>query len=126
MGRHALELLQLAPQKGVKATDLDAETERLYPDHVAPERGAARVGASGSRGVIRSYCAQVLRQARLWERLQKGVRAEELTFPGDPVRLDYGYRRNGTRGFVQTLRVTRTPAEVKSLAYTVERIRNKV
>ena len=76
--------------------------------------------------MIRSYCAQVLRQARLWERLQKGVRAEEFTFPGDPMRIDYGYRRNGTRGFVQTLSVTRAPGDVKSLAYTVERIRGKV
>jgi hypothetical protein len=118
--------LQLAPQKGVYASDLDAETERLYADHVAPQRRAARAGAPGSRGMIRSYCAQVLRQARLWERLQKGVRAEEFTFPGDPMRIDYGYRRNGTRGFVQALSVTRAPGEAKSLAYTVERIRNKV
>jgi hypothetical protein len=118
--------LQMAPQKGVYAYDLDAETERLYADHVAPERGSVRVGAPGSRGMIRSYCAQVLRQARLWERLQKGVRAEEFTFPGDPMRIDYGYRRNGTRGFVQTLSVSRAPGDVKSLAYTVERIRDKV
>ncbi|HET6930256.1 MAG TPA: DUF3037 domain-containing protein [Candidatus Acidoferrum sp.] len=118
--------LQLAPQKGVHADDLDAETERLYADHVALQRGEARVGAPGSRGAIRSYCAQVFKQARLWERLQKGVRAEEFTFSGDPMRIDYGYRRNGTRGFVQTLSVSRAPGEVKSLAYTVERIRGKV
>jgi len=118
--------LQLAPQKGVQAGDLDAETERLYADHVTPERGVARVGAIGSRGAMRSYCAQVFKQARVWERLQKGVRAEEFTFAGDPMRLDYAYRRNGTRGFVQTLSVSRTPGDVKSLAYTVERIRGKV
>jgi hypothetical protein len=118
--------LQLAPPKGVHADDLDAETERLYADHVAPERGAARVGAPGSRGAIRSYCAEVFKQARVWERLQKGLRAEEFTFAGDPMRIDYGYRRNGTRGFVQTLSVSRAPGEVKSLAYTVERIRGKV
>jgi hypothetical protein len=118
--------LQLAPPKGVFASDLDAETERLYADHVAPERGATRVGAPGSRGVIRSYCAQVLRQARLWDRVQKGVRAEEFTFAGDPMRIDYAYRRNGTRGFVQTLSVSRSPGEVKGFAYTVDRIRGKV
>lgn len=118
--------LQLAPQKGVYASDLDAEAERLYADHVAPQRAATRVGAPGSRGTIRAYCAQVWKQARLWERLQKGVRVEEFTFPGDPMRIDYGYRRNGTHGFVQTLSVIRAPGEVKSLAYTVERIRNKV
>ena len=118
--------LQLASQKGVYADDLDAETERFYADHVAPARVALRVGAPGGRGVIRSYCAQVLKQAHLWERMQKGVRAEECTFPGDPMRLDYGYRRNGTRGFVQALRVTRAPADAKLLAYTVDRIRDKV
>jgi hypothetical protein len=118
--------LQMAPQKGVHADDLDAETERLYADHVALQRGAARVGTPGSRGAIRSYCAQVFKQARLWERLQKGLPAAEFTFSGDPMRIDYGYRRNGTRGFVQTLSVSRAPGEVKSLAYTVERIRGKV
>ena len=117
--------LQLAPQKGVHAEDLDAETERLYVDHVALQRGGARVGAPGNRGAIRSYCAQVFKQARLWERLQKGVRAEEFTFSGDPMRIDYGYRRNGTRGFVQTLSVSRAPGDVKSWAYTVEAIRKK-
>jgi Protein of unknown function (DUF3037) len=120
-------VLQLAPQKGVAgATDLDAETERLYADHVAPLRGAARVGAPGTRGVIRSYCAQVLKQARLWERMEKGVRAAEFTFLGDPMRLDYAYRRNGTRGFVQALSVSRAPRDTKELAYTAEHIRKKV
>ena len=118
--------LQMAPQKGLHGDDLDAETERLYTDHVALQRRDARVGAPGSRGAIRSYCTQVFKQARVWERLQKGVHAEEFTFAGDPMRIDYGYRRNGTRGFVQTLSVSRAPGDVKSLAYTVERIRNKV
>jgi hypothetical protein len=117
--------LQLAPQKGVFAADLDAELERLYADHVAPQRTVARVGAPASRATMRSYCSQVFRQARLWDHLQKSVRAEEFTFPGDPMRLDYSYRRNGTRGFVQTLSVTRAPADAKLLAYTAERITAK-
>ncbi len=117
--------LQLAPQKGVFASDLDAELERLYGDHVAPQRATSRVGTPGSRAVVRSYCSQVFRQARLWERLEKSVRAEQFTFPGDPMRLDYSYRRNGTRGFVQTLSVTRAPADAKLFAYTAERITAK-
>lgn len=118
--------LQLAPQKGVFADDLDKELERLYADRVAPQRGAARVGAPGSRSAIRAYCGQVWRQARLWDRLEKGVRVDKFTFEGDPMRLDYSYRRNGTRGFVQTLSVSRAPGDVKGLAYTVERIRKHV
>ena len=41
--------------------------------------------------------------------IEKSVRAEQWTLPGDPLRLDYSYRRNGTRGFVHTLSVTRAP-----------------
>src|SRR5229473_1288908 len=117
--------LQLAPQKGAFADDLDAELERLYADHVAMQRPASRVGAPGSRAQMRSYCSQVFRQARLWERIEKSVRVSEFTFPGDPMRIDYSYRRNGTRGSVQNLSVTRAPADAKLLAYTAERITAK-
>src|SRR5258708_24249903 len=41
--------LQLAPQKGVLAADLDAELEDLYADHVALQRTPSRAGAPGSR-----------------------------------------------------------------------------
>lgn len=117
--------LQLAPQKGVFAADLDAELERLYADHVAMQRAASRVGAPGSRAQMRSYCSQVFRQARLWDRIEKSVRIAEFTFPGDPMRLDYSYRRNGTQGFVHCISVTRTPSDSKILAYTAERITAK-
>jgi hypothetical protein len=117
--------LQLAQQRAVIATDLDAELERLYEDHVAVQRAPTRVGAPGSRATMRSYCSQVFRQARLWERLEKSVRVEEFTFTGDPMRIDYSYRRNGTRGFVQLLSVTRAPNDSKILAYTAEHITAK-
>jgi hypothetical protein len=117
--------LQLAPQKGIFTGDLDAELERLYSDHVAVQYQPGRVGAPGSRARVRSYCSQVFRQAHLWERIEKSVRAEQWTLPGDPLRIDYSYRRNGTRGFVQTLSVTRAPGDFKQLAYTAERIHAK-
>jgi hypothetical protein len=94
----------------------------LYTDHVALQRAPSRVGAPGSRASLRGYCGQVFRQAQLWNRLEKSVRVSSYTFPGDPMRIDYSYRRNGTRGFVQTLSVTRSPADAKLLAYTAERI----
>ena len=118
-------VLQLAPQKGTLASDLDTELERLYADHVALQRAPSRVGAPGTRGQIRSYCTQVFRQARLWGRIERGLHVSEFTFPGDPMRIDYGYRRNGTHGFVHGLSVTRAPADVKNIAYTAARIAAK-
>jgi len=116
------EALQLAQPKGVLGGDLDAELDRLYADHVAPQRAAWRVGAPGSRAFIRNYCSQVWRQGQLWGRVEKSVRVAEYTFAGDPMRLDYCYRRNGTRGYVQTLSVSRAPADCKLYAYTAARI----
>ena len=117
--------LQIAPKKGVLADDLDAEVERLYADHVAVPRRSARAGLPSGRAFIRSYCAQVFRQARIWERMEKSVHIAEFTFPGDPSRLDYSYRRNGTRGFVHSLSVTRAPQDAKSLSYNVRHIAEK-
>jgi len=117
--------LQIAPQKGVLADDLDAELERLYSDHVAVPRPHSGVGQPGSRATIRAYCAQVFKQARIWDRIEKSVRVAEFTFPGDPSRLDYSYHRNGTRGFVHTLSVTRAPQDAKSLSYNVRHIAEK-
>lgn len=114
--------LQLAPQKGVYADDLDTELERLYADHVALPRRVSRLGAAGSRATIRNYCSQVWKMGGLWDRLEKSVRVTDFTFPGDPMRLDYCYQRNGTRGFVQTLSVSRAPADCKLYAYTAARI----
>ena len=114
--------LQFAPQKGVYADDLDVELERLYSEHVAPPRKVIRVGAPGNRAMIRSYCSQVWKTAGLWDRIQKSVRVTEFTFPGDPMRIDYCYRRNGTRGYVQALSVSRAPADCKPYAYTAARI----
>jgi hypothetical protein len=114
--------VQLAAQKGLYGDDLDSEVGRLYHDHVAPPRRESRVGAPGSRSMVRDYCAQVWRQAHLWNFIERSVRVKDFTFPGDPMRLDYSYRRNGTRGFVHTLSVSRSPMDCKALAYTAERI----
>lgn len=117
--------LQLSPQKGTLAQDLDVELERLYGDHVALQRAPSRVGAPGSRAQMRFYCQQVFRHAGLWERIAKRSPVSQFTFPGDPLRIDYSYRRNGTRGFVHTLPVRRAPGETKNLAYTAGRISSK-
>src|SRR5258706_474451 len=85
----------------------------------------ARSGLPSGSAAIRSYCAQVFRQARIWHRIEKSVRVAEFTFPGDPARLDYSYHRNGTRGFVHTLSVTRAPQDAKSLSYNVKHIAEK-
>jgi hypothetical protein len=116
--------VQFSPQKGLLAADLDAELDRLYSDHVAPPRKrAATSETAGSRSDIRIRANQVFRTVGLWPKLNRGVRVDQYTSEGDPLRLDYSYRRNGTMGFIHSLALTRDPAQAKVLAYTADAIR---
>ncbi len=118
--------VQLSPQKGLLAEDLDAELDRLYHDQVEPPHGGRRSEDPSTRNDIRTRANQVFRSTGIWPRLERRVRIEEFTFPGDPMRLDYAYRRNGTRGFVQTLPLGRDPGQAKVLAFTADAIRAKL
>ena len=119
-------VVQLSPQKGVLAEDFDAELDRLYRDHVAPPRRARAGIFENTRAWIRTRINDVFRRNRLLERLDRNVRVEEFTQPGDPLRLDYAYRMNGTRGYLHALSLTRDPAQAKVLAFTAGCIREKV
>lgn len=119
-------VVQLSPQKGVLAEDFDAELDRLYRDHVAPPRRARAGIFENTRAWIRTRINDVFRRNRLLERLDRNVRVEEFTQPGDPLRLDYAYRMNGKRGYLHALSLTRDPAQAKVLAFTAGCIREKV
>jgi hypothetical protein len=110
-------VVRISPQRASLAEDFDAEMERLYESHVAPPVRRSRSGemlASG-RGWI-----------RILERLERNIRVEEYTHPGDPMRLDYAYRINGTRGFLQSFSLNRDASQAKALAYTAESIRARL
>ncbi len=117
--------LQLSPRKAVMSEDFDAELERLYHNHVAvPARtGRGATILENTRAWIRMKLSDVFRRHRILAKMEKSVRAEQFTQPGDPLRIDYGYRYNGTRGYVQALSLARDPAQAKVLAYTAECIR---
>lgn len=119
-------VLQLSPPKAVLAEDFEAELDRLYRDHVAPPRRARAGLFENTRAWIRTRINEAFRRNRILERMARGVRVEEFTQPGDPLRLDYAYRYNGTRGYLHALSLARDPAQAKVLAYTAECIREKI
>jgi len=123
LGDTLSNVLQFSPARAVIAEDFDAEIERLYHDYVAPPARARGGIAENTVGWIRNRLRDVFRRHRVFERMDHGVRVEEFTQPGDPLRLDYGYRYNGTRGFVHAVALGRDPAQAKVLSYTAECIR---
>lgn len=122
LGDTLSNVLQFSPARAVIAEDFDAEMERLYDDYVTPPARLRGGIAANTLGWIRNRLKQIFRP-RAFPNMHRGVRVEEFTQPGDPFRLDYGYRYNGTRGYVHAVALGRDPAQAKVLAYTAECIR---
>jgi len=120
--------LQFSPQKVVLAEDFDSELERLYQAHVSPPRGARGGLLENTRAWIHAKLRDVFLRRKLHSKSswQKSVPVEEFTQPGDPLKIDYAYRSNGTRGFIEAISLWRDPAQAKVLAYTAECIRARV
>ncbi|HUO35146.1 MAG TPA: DUF3037 domain-containing protein [Candidatus Acidoferrum sp.] len=118
-------LVQFSPQKAVLGEDFDAELDRLYQEHVAPPARARGGMVEGARGWIRNKLNDVFRRHRVLGKMQRRVRIERFTHPGDPTRIDYAYR-NGTEGFLQSVLLNRDVTQAKVLAYTAEAVRRSL
>jgi len=116
--------VQFSPVKGVLAEDFDAELDRLYQDQVAPPARARGGIIESTRAWIKARLNDVFRRRRV-PQLARAIRVEEFTQPGDPLRLDYGYR-NGVQGYIQAVALGRDTSQAKVLAYTAERIRARL
>ena len=121
-------VLEFSEPKAVLTADPEAELERLFETYVAEPRYPGRVAAAveRSRAWIRSHLNTALRRAGLWQRLERGVRVEEYTHKGDRFRFDFGWRGNGSLGFLQALALEREVDRAKVLAYTMERIQTRL
>jgi hypothetical protein len=119
--------VQLAPRKGLLTRDPEAELDRLFREQVEPVRETRRAAAEvRTRSDLRVRAADIFRNAKILRLMQRGVRVAEFTAPGDPMRIDFSYRRNGTRGFVHSVALGRDPGQAKLLAYTADAIRARV
>ena len=119
--------VQLAPRKGLLARDPDAEIDRLFREQVEPLRETRRGPAEiRTRSDVRARAADFFRTEKILRLMQRGVRVGEFTAPGDPMRIDFSYRRNGTRGFVHSVALGRDPGQAKLLAYTAGAIRERI
>jgi Protein of unknown function (DUF3037) len=117
--------LQFSPPRGLLAENFDAELARLFREHVAAPPAARGIGQN-VRNWVRARMADVFRRRRILGKLEHRVPVEEFTHPGDPLKLDYGYRYNGTRGYLHAIALDRDVAQSKVLAYTAESIRERL
>lgn len=87
--------VQMTSPKAYLAESLPAGIEELMHMYVDPPRREKLPRLSG-RAAIQSAMRAEFEHAGVWDLLRKRIPASDYTRPGDPLRIDAGYRPNGT------------------------------
>src|ERR1700758_3111205 len=88
--------VQLTAPKAYLAESLPAGLEELMRLYVEPPR-RERISRLRGRAAIQATMRGEFERAGVWDLLRKQIAARDYTRPGDPLRIDLGYRPNGTR-----------------------------
>jgi hypothetical protein len=86
--------VQMTEPRAYLAESLPAGVEELMRLYVEPPP-RERVPRLSGRAAIQARMRSEFEHAGVWDLLRKRIAASEYTRPGDPLRIDYGYRPNG-------------------------------
>jgi hypothetical protein len=86
--------VQMTEPKAYLAETLPAGMEELMKLYVEPPARAKGSRLSG-RAAIHARMRSEFEHAGVWDLMRKRIAASEYTRPGDPLRIDAGYRPNG-------------------------------
>jgi hypothetical protein len=88
--------VQMTAPKAYLAESLPAGVEELMRLYVEPLR-RERIPRLGGRAAIQATMRGEFERAGVWDLLRKQIAARDYTRPGDPLRIDLGYRPLGAR-----------------------------
>jgi hypothetical protein len=88
-------LLQITSSKACLAESVPAELEQLMALHVEARKRESVARRSG-RAAIHARMRTEFERAGVWDLMRKRIAAASYTRAGDPLRIDCGYRPNGT------------------------------
>ena len=117
--------VQMTAAKAYLAESLPAGVEELMRLYVEPprrERVARLRGRAGIQAAMRSEFERV----GVWDLLRKQIRASEYTRPGDPLRIDAGYRPNGLIRMFHAVSLEPGVEMAKVLAFSAAGLRTGV
>jgi len=86
--------VQMTSPKAYLAESLPAGVEELMRLYIDPPP-RERVPRLSGRAAIQAKMRTEFEKAGVWDLLRKRIAASEYTRPGDPLRIDMGYRPNG-------------------------------
>ncbi len=118
-------LLQLTEAKGCLAESLPAEIEALMRVYVEPRKVAGLRKRTG-RAKIQQLMRSQFERAGVWELMRKRIAASAYTRPGDPLRIDCGYRPNGVIRMTHAVSLEGELELAKVLAFSMPALREGV
>jgi DUF3037 family protein len=86
--------IQLTEPRACLAESISLEMEQLMRLYVESRAGRKAIARSG-RGAIQATMRTHFERAGVWDLMRKRIAAANYTRPGDPLRIDCGYRPNG-------------------------------
>jgi hypothetical protein len=86
--------VQMTEPKAYLAESMPAGMEELMRLYIEPPARERTARVSG-RAAIHARMRSEFERAGVWDLMRKRIAASEYTRPGDPLRIDVGYRPNG-------------------------------
>lgn len=117
--------LQLTEPKACLAENVSAGMDELMQLYVEPRRQKERQSVSGRQAIVRSMRTQ-FEHARVWDLMQKRIAASGYTQPGDSLKIDCGYRPNGTIRMFHAVSLAGDVELAKVLAFSAPGLRTGV
>jgi hypothetical protein len=110
--------LQITPSKACLAESVPAELEQLMTLHVETRKRESVARRSG-RASIHMRMRVEFERAGVWDLMRKRIAAASYTRPGDPLRIDCGYRPNGIIRMFHAVSLEGDSELAKVLAFSV-------
>jgi hypothetical protein len=117
--------VQMSEAKAYLAESLPAGVEELMRLYVEPPPRERAPRLSG-RAAIQARMRTEFEHAGVWDLLRKRIAAAEYTRPGDPLRIDLGYRPNGVVRMFHAVSLEPGVESAKVLAFSAAALRSGV
>jgi hypothetical protein len=114
--------VQMTEPKAYLAESVPAGMEELMRLYVEPPP-RERVPRLSGRAAIHARMRSEFEHAGVWDLLRKRIAASEYTRPGDPLRIDMGYRPNGQVRMFQAVSFDPGLEMAKVLAFSAATLR---
>lgn len=114
--------VQMTSPKAYLAESLPAGLEELMRLYVDPPK-RERLPRLNGRAAIQSIMRSEFEHAGVWDLLRKRIPASDYTRPGDPLRLDSGYKPNGVIRMFHAVSLEPGLDLAKVLAYSAAGLR---